>query len=198
MLRRANGGRLDRLPPKKCTVPGCTKKHNAHGYCSMHGHRIKRNRSPYAAQRLRNGEQKGFKVEYEAWQHMKARCQDKNDKDYYNYGGRGIKVCDRWLEKPHGFHNFLTDMGKRPEGCSLDRIDVNGDYCPENCRWADVWQQANNKQNTSTHPGVYKSDNSWVANITIHGERKTKYFHSLAKAVSQRRQWERENGIKSS
>lgn len=93
-------------------------------------------------------------VEYSTWTKMKGRCYNKKCKDYPDYGGRGIIVCDRWLEpNGQGFLNFLSDMGKRPEGkYSLDRINVNGMYGPDNCRWADDIQQANNKRPMKTKP----------------------------------------------
>ena len=81
--------------------------------------------------------------EYHAWNGMRQRCYNKNSPKYKNYGARGIRVCERWL---HSFENFYADMGKSPEGFSLDRIDVNGNYCPENCRWADDVTQCNNRQ----------------------------------------------------
>jgi hypothetical protein len=81
-------------------------------------------------------------VEYETWSRIKARCMNKNHPDYYLYGARGIKVCDRW----DAFENFLLDMGSRPENTSIDRIDVNGNYEPSNCRWADLKVQSRNKR----------------------------------------------------
>ena len=85
-------------------------------------------------------------AEYYTWSRMRTRCYNQNLPYYGEYGGRGIKVCDRWLPVGIGFKNFLEDMGKRPNGCSLDRIDVNGDYCPENCRWATKSVQSYNRR----------------------------------------------------
>ncbi len=79
---------------------------------------------------------------YISWRNMRQRCQNPNHPDYEDYGGRGIKVCKRWKD----FVNFLTDMGERPEGLTLDRINNDGNYEPDNCRWATLKQQAQNQR----------------------------------------------------
>ncbi len=88
-----------------------------------------------------HGHKRANKVspEYRTWLAMKRRCYDTKYKDYPNWGGRGINVCDRWRLS---FSKFLMDMGLRPDGYSIDRIDHDGDYEPSNCRWAQQHRQA--------------------------------------------------------
>jgi hypothetical protein len=74
---------------------------------------------------------------------MKQRCLDPANKYYADYGGRGIKICEEWV---NSFVAFLRDMGERPEGKTIDRIDVYGDYCLANCRWATKSEQERNKR----------------------------------------------------
>ena len=79
---------------------------------------------------------------YQSWANMVRRCTDKNAKDYRYYGGRGIKVCIRWLK----FENFLKDMGEKPEGMTIERVHNDRDYKPSNCKWATMSEQNRNKR----------------------------------------------------
>ena len=100
-----------------------------------------------------------YTSEYRAWQDMKHRCYNLNDSCYKDYGDRGITVWDRWL---NSFENFYEDMGPKPSPeLSLDRRNNDGNYAPENCRWATDKQQANNKRNNI--PKYYDhNDNGFV------------------------------------
>ena len=80
--------------------------------------------------------------EYKAWFGMISRCTNKNNARYYQYGGRGISVCKRWMSPA----NFIKDMGKKPDGLSLDRENNEGNYDPDNCRWATIYEQNNNRR----------------------------------------------------
>lgn len=101
---------------------------------------------------------------YGIWLLMVRRCHNQKCKSYPGYGGRGIYVCDRWK---NNFECFASDMGPRPEGLSLDRIDNDGPYAPENCRWATRSQQQNNKTNTKryTYGGLTMTLPEWERHL---------------------------------
>ena len=88
--------------------------------------------------------------EFNSWKGMKSRCYNPKNKHYKDYGGRGISVCERWLLS---FESFYSDMGAKPDkSLSIERLDVNGDYTPENCIWADSKQQAKTRRTTLLVP----------------------------------------------
>ena len=89
-----------------------------------------------------HGETKPTTLEYRTWAWMIQRCTNPNNSHWSAYGGRGITVCDRWRD----YRNFLADMGRKPEGLTLERIDVNGNYEPSNCKWATWSEQNKNKR----------------------------------------------------
>lgn len=80
---------------------------------------------------------------YKSWRAMRTRCLNPRDEHWENYGGRGITICKRWMDS---FENFLSDMGIRPHGRTLDRININGNYEPENCRWSTPTEQSRNQR----------------------------------------------------
>ena len=112
---------------------------------------------------------------YQTWNGMMQRCNNPKRKDYKDYGGRGISVCDRWLD----INNFINDMyPSYTEGLTLDRINNDGNYEPNNCRWVDRFVQAQNSKvirvgNKSGYKGVnwYKNTNRWLAGITVNDKR---------------------------
>lgn len=110
--------------------------------------------------------------DYWLYASMKKRCYCETFKAYHCYGGRGIRVCERWLEpRGVGFRNFLKDMGPRPEGLTLERRDTDGDYTPSNCVWATMKDQGNNRRNNIriTFNGETKTATQWAHAIGLRG-----------------------------
>jgi len=116
------------LPSGHTKSCGCFSRDNTIARSTIHNHNRRGKRSP----------------EYRAWAAMVRRCTNQKADNYERYGGKGVSVCDRWLD----FQNFLADMGAKPTAKhSIDRIDSSGNYEPENCRWATASQQCRNKRN---------------------------------------------------
>lgn len=139
--------------------------------------------------RLTHGHRKGKKnsLTYSSWCSMKKRCYDKTGEHYEYYGGRGIVVCDRWV---NSFENFLEDMGERPKGLTLERNNNDGNYEPTNCKWATKEEQARNKRNNKfyTFQGVTATLSEWarrlgVGRSTLH-HRKVTYGWSIEKTLT--------------
>lgn len=106
-----------------------------------------------------------YSSEYVSWKSMKLRCLNEKATGYSRYGGAGIGICDRWMS----FENFYADMGVRPKGSTLDRIDNTKGYCPENCRWSTKKDQCNNRNNNVRleYQGEVKTVAQWARSIGV-------------------------------
>lgn len=127
---------------KVCSVTSCQKMltgKDARGWCARHYKRWRLYGDPEAPVRFHG--KTGTPV-YTSWENMIARATNPRSPSFKYVGGRGITVCDRW----RSFENFLADMGERPHGKTLDRIDTDGNYEPENCRWATPLDQVKNRR----------------------------------------------------
>ena len=113
----------------------------------------------------KHGDKNSYPSSYKVWCNMRQRCNDPNSPVYHHYGGRGITVCDRWND----YANFLSDMGERPKEMSLERIDNNKGYSPENCRWASMKEQSKNRRTNRmiTYNGQTKSVIEWADHLGI-------------------------------
>lgn len=156
-----------------CKAEGCDRTDiKGKGYCSMHWQRLKKH-GTLTPKILKNGPRSQYPAEYKSWEGARQRCYVKTNRAYKYYGGKGIKMCDRWLEKPYGFANFMEDMGPKPSYdrtpnggkpiWSLDRIDPNKDYEPGNCRWANWVVQEGNRGIVHGDAGIAKIGNMWKA-----------------------------------
>lgn len=144
-----------------------------------------------AKERLRNinlsHDLSGTKL-YSVWKGMKTRCNNSNTMYYQRYGGRGIKVCDEWDDDFKVFYDWANSNGFLEE-LTLDRIDNNGNYCPENCRWVDMKEQSNNtrKNRCVTYQGETKNLAQWCEYLGISGNMVRSRLHrgwSEEKALS--------------
>jgi hypothetical protein len=161
-----------------CSVEGCTSKGQSEkgieyfkkGLCNKHYLRLYRHGD---CEILKCKRTNAFKRRehslYRIYANMKDRIFRQTHKSFADYGGRGIKICERWLGID-GFDNFCSDMGTRPSPKhTLDRIDNDGDYCPENCKWSTRGEQSMNRRGTTEHPGVsfIPKSGRWRARIKV-------------------------------
>ena len=140
----------------KCIVTDCSRFKHGRDYCEMHYRRLKSKGSIGPAGPLRELHNHGLSRHslYGTWEGMNQRCNNPNNSNYKHYGKRGIKICERWQD----FSNFLSDMGEKPEGHTLDRIDIDGDYTPENCKWSSYREQALNRRPYKWRPRILVED----------------------------------------
>ncbi len=151
---------------KNCSIPGCNNKYMAKGYCNIHYMRIWRYNDVLHTERERHG--MVDTSEYKTWQDMKERCYRINNDHYHRYGGRGIIVCDKWK---NSFMAFFADMGLKPfPKAQIDRIDNDGNYEPENCRWVSQKENARSRKKLTMAKAEeirnrYKLDNMTYAEL---------------------------------
>jgi hypothetical protein len=187
----------------KCIIAKCQKSIHikSKGLCNAHYLRLRRHGTPLGGNKPREhiigGNGRDHQL-YKTWDMMIQRCTNPNHTSYHRYGGRGIKVCEEWRDS---FNAFAVYMGNKPsDNHTLDRIDNDGDYEPNNVRWANKSEQMFNKNMRNNHSGVRgvgfrKDTNKWVATFKLNGiYLRISSFNTIHEAAEQRKEWELEYG----
>lgn len=179
----------------QCQLADCTNQSYAKRYCEKHYARLLKSGDVHKVTRV-VGENRTKHPLYKAYHAMLDRCNNPNNTHYVYYGGRGLQVSKEW-QGNNGFRQFLEDMGMRPEGHTLDRIDNSKGYSKDNCRWTTRYIQQSNQRinhlNTSGHKGVhlYSANGKWTAYINVKGKRKhLGYFGTKQEAIDARQKAE--------
>lgn len=170
----------------ECVVSGSNLVSGHTKRCSACGYKV-------TAQKVTTHGHTGTKL-YQTWNTMKNRCNNPNVKSYSDYGARGIRVCDEW-DNSARFIEWALKSGYK-EGMEIDRIDTDGDYCPENCRWVSRLENANNKRNNKfiTHDGMTKTLAEWSRYYDVNYKSLSRNIlkgYSLIEAVERIRSGER-------
>ena len=176
--------------PTSCKMKDCegvgSGKYNTlvKGLCDKHYQRLKKYGDPDICKTYQGNCKHPL---YEVWRNMKQRCCNPNRSDYHRYGGRGIKVCESW---ENSFESFVKDMGKRPKGYLLDRIDNNGNYEPSNCRWVTVTESSRNKSTNRviTFKGKTQTLIGWAEELNVNKhliQKRLSYGWDLQRVMSE-------------
>lgn len=180
-----------------CVIENCNRLAHANGFCKTHDRRIKLN-GIESVDIGRNLKEDVVQPKTGSYIAMISRCYNKNHNSYKNYGAKGITVCERWLGD-NGHDNFIQDMGERPSiNHSLDRIDNNGNYELNNCKWATKREQQAKRSNSNKHVGVYELKPikgrsfkfPFKASLYVNGKRYEKLCSTLEEAIEQRKLFE--------
>src|ERR1017187_5851201 len=176
--------RLSNLNNGSSISCGCLRREMSRSRATVHGH---------------TSGGKPYSPEFNSWQSMFNRTRATAGANFECYGARGITICERWMK----FENFLSDMGQRPHGTTLDRINNDGNYEPGNCRWATAYEQTHNrrlsKKSSSGERGVFRyKKRKWIATVTV--GRFTLWsgiFSDVESAVKAREKWMLEHSLRS-